>query len=113
MRKMSELSKEWQQLARYYMSVQPPEPCHNLATKYSEMLADVISSVGDIQDFVRKTDVGTLMKMQGKSSRIDQKLAAADEELGNVCRKFGIEKSFAIQPDTGMSPLFNVIPRKQ
>lgn len=111
-REMSELSKEWQQLARFFVSVQPPEPCHNLATKYSEMLADVISSVGDIQDFLRKADVGTLVKMQGKSSRIDQKLSAADEELGKVCSQYGIEKSFSIQPDAGMSPLFNIIPRK-
>jgi len=111
MQQMSDLSREWQELSRYFLSVQAPEPCQKLAGKYYEMLQAVISSIGDVQDFLRAADIEKLRRMQGKTGFIDKKLSEADAELTNVCTRYGIEKSFSIEPDTGMAPIMNIMPR--
>jgi len=101
----SQFSKEWQQIASYFLSVQPPQACALLAGKYYDSLREFVSVMGSFQDAVGKTDLAKLKQIKRTQASVDQKLTAADQELGNVCRRFGIEKTFSVQADTGQTPL--------
>ena len=103
-RDLSALSRDWQLLARYFLSVQPPAGCQDLYTKYYSFLIDVISTMGKLQDLAVKGDLN-VMQMQGKSGHIDEKLISADQELAKVCNQYGIDKSFSIQSDSSQTPL--------
>ena len=104
-KELSGLSREWQQLSAYFLSVQPPEPCRALGGKYYDALRDVIATMGKLQDMIVKLDLN-VMQMRGQSTHIDEKLVEADRELGDVCKRFGIEKTFSIRPDSGMPGIF-------
>lgn len=105
---MKKLSADWQKLAAFFLSVPAPQACQSLATKYYDALRDVISTTGDLQAILISGDVGKAYTMQGKSSHIDDKLIAADQELGNICTQYGIDKSFSIKSDTGMAPVMGL-----
>lgn len=101
----SQFSREWQQISQYFLSVQPPEACAPLAGKYYDSLREFIIFMGSFQDAVARTDVARLQQIKRDQVSMDQKLTAADKELARVCSRFGMEKSFAIQADTGQTPL--------
>lgn len=105
---MDQLSRDWQQLAQFFQSVQAPDQCATLAAKYYDALRDVISTTNDVRSVLVNGDLDKAYAMRGKSGRIDDKLTAADQELGNVCGRFGLEKSFSIRSDTGMQPIMGL-----
>lgn len=110
---MKQLSADWQKLAGFFLSVPAPESCQALATRYYDALRDVISTTADLQAVLTSGDVGKAYAMQGKSSHIDDKLISADQELGNVCSRYGIDKSFSIKSDTGVAPVTGLPMPKQ
>ena len=105
---MAQLSRDWQQLAQFFQSVPAPEACATLAAKYYDALRDVISTTTDLRSVLVNGDLEKAYAMRGKSGRIDEKLTAADQELGSVCSRYGIERSFSIKPDTGMQPIMGL-----
>jgi len=105
---MAQLSRDWQDLAKFFQSVPAPEPCATLAAKYYDALRDVISTTTDLRSVLVNGDLEKAYKMRGKSGGIDDKLIAADQELGGVCSRFGIERSFSIKSDTGMQPIMGL-----
>lgn len=101
----SQFSKEWQQIAQYFVSVPAPEPCGQLARSYYDALGEFIRFMNTFQGAVNSTDLAKLKDLKRSQVSVDQKLTAADTELSNVCRKFGIDKSFSIVSDTGQTPI--------
>jgi len=105
---MAKLSRDWQELAKFFQSVPAPEPCATLAGKYYDALRDVISTTTDLRSILVNGDLEKAYKMRGKSGGIDDKLIAADQEMGGVCSRFGIERTFSIKSDTGMQPIMGL-----
>ena len=106
---INQLNRDWQQLCQFFLSVQAPEPCANLAGAYYSALGDVIKQVTNLNQMLAKAQLGSLEVSKGKSGSIDDKLDGADRELGAVCSKYGIDKSFAIKSDrNGGTGLFTL-----
>lgn len=103
-KEMSNLTREWQQLSAYFLSVQPPPQCQALAGKYYDALRDVISYIGKLQTYFANQDLNA-MSMRGQSRPIDEKLLAADQELAKVCRENNVEKTFSIHADIAQTPV--------
>lgn len=98
------LTREWQQLSAYFLSVPAPTQCQVLAGKYYDALREVIIHFGKVQSCMINQDMN-VMNMRGKSRSIDEKLVAADGELANVCRVHNVDKTFSIQADVSQTPL--------
>ena len=108
-RAINQLNRDWQSLCQLFLSVQAPEPCANLAGEYYGALGEVIRQVTQVNQMLAKAQLGSLQVTKGKSGSIDDKLDAADRELGAVCSRYGIDKSFAIKSDrTGGTGLFTL-----
>lgn len=103
-KEMAGLTREWQQLSAYFLSVPAPQPCQELAGKYYDALRDVIVHVGKLQTYLANQDMN-VMSMRGQSGSIDHKLQAADTELAKVCTQFNIEKSFKVHSDLAQTPV--------
>ena len=103
--KASQYAREWQQISAYFLTVRPPEACNALAGKYYDSLREFIVFMNAFQYAASKTDLAKLKQIQRDQTSIDEKLTAADQELASVCNKYGIQKSFSIQADTGKTPL--------
>lgn len=95
------LNQDWQRLCQLLLSVPAPEACATLAGKYYDALRATIAAYQGINQKLANMDVEGLYAMQGKSGNIDDKLDASDQELTNVCTRFGIEKGFTIKSDRG------------
>lgn len=104
-KQVSRYTQEWQQIAQYFVSVRPPDACADLAGKYYDALRDFVGFMGRFQESISKQDLAGLQQMKKDHVSVDQKLSAADNALAQVCNRFGIEKSFRIQSDTGQTPL--------
>lgn len=98
-------SKDWQQISAHFLSVQAPQPCAQLAGRYYQALRTFVGFMGKFEDAVNRKDMAGLQSMRRDQVTVDQELNAADRELDQVCRKFGIEKAFSIKSDTGQTPL--------
>ncbi len=99
---------KWQQIAAYFNSVPAPPPCQTLAGAYGDALGKYSAIMIKIQYSLIKKDINTLMQMKDKAQgEVDQSLINADNELSTVCKTYGINKSFAVQPDKGMDSLLS------
>lgn len=106
---VNQLNRNWQQLCRFFLSVQAPEPCAALAGAYYGALGDVVKQMTDVNQMLAKAQLGSLQVSKGKSGSIDDKLDNADRELAAVCSKYGIDKSFTIRSDrNGGTGLFTL-----
>lgn len=94
------LNREWQQLAQRFLAVQAPDACAALAGKYYDALRNVIQWCSKLNDSIDNQDQN-VFNWLGQSTDIDDKLDASDQELTNVCTRFGIEKAFTIKSDRG------------
>lgn len=105
-KKSMDFSREWQQVSAYFLQVKAPADCGMLASKYYESLSTFISFMGKFQDAINKNDIAGLNAIKADAGTLDQKFNEADSELGKVCDKFGLEKSFKIRGDAGQTPVF-------
>ncbi len=105
-KKSMDFTRDWQQVSAYFLQVKAPPDCGTLAAKYYESLSTFISFMGKFQEAVGKNDIAGLNSIKADSGQIDDKFNAADAELGKVCDKFGLEKSFKIRSDSGQTPVF-------
>lgn len=95
------LNQDWQRLCQQFLALPAPEACASLAGKYYDALRATIAAYQGINQKLANMDVEGLYSMQGKSGNIDDKLDASDQELTNVCTRFGIQKAFTIKSDRG------------
>ncbi len=105
-RKSMDFTREWQQVSAYFLQVKAPPDCGILASKYYDSLSTFISFMGKFQDAVGKNDIPALNGVKADAGTLDEKFNGADSELGKVCDKFGLEKSFKIRGDAGQTPVF-------
>ncbi len=98
----------WDQLAKYFLTRQPPASCAILQKKYYEHLGKVESMFLQVHNALAQanTDPGkalsALTEMQGKASaEADDTARQADDALGDVCDKYRIRKEFDIKTDSG------------
>ena len=104
-KKTMDFTKEWQQVSAYFLQVQAPPDCGQLAAKYYDSLGTFVKFMGRFQESVSKNDVAGLNAIKSDGGELDKKFIDADAELGKVCGKFGIEKTFSIRGDAGQTPM--------
>lgn len=104
--KSMDFTREWQQVSAYFLQLPAPADCGQLAEKYYESLSTFVKFMGRFQDAVSKNDVPALNAIKSDAGELDNKFSAADAELGGVCKKFGLEKTFSIRGDSGQTPVF-------
>ena len=93
-------SQQWNQLVQAFDSVPAPEPCRPLAGTYRQALANYVVAMAKIQAAVVQNDLNTLLQMRGKAQPdIDNQLRQADSQLGELTKRYKLEKSFSITPD--------------
>ena len=100
--------QRWQQIVNYFNSVRPPSGCERLASTYGNALGKYSADMVKIQYALNKGDASALYSMRGTAQAdVDNDLTQADLELSQVCRNFGIPKSFGIAPDKGVDSLLS------
>lgn len=105
-KKSMDFSRDWQQVSAYFLQVKAPPDCGALASKYYDSLSTFIVFMGKFQDSVSKNDIAGLHAIKADAGSLDKKFNEADSELGKVCDKFGLEKTFTIRGDSGQTPIF-------
>jgi len=105
-KKTMDFTRDWQQVSAYFLQVKAPADCGILAQKYYDTLSTFISFMGKFQDAMAKNDIPALNGIKADGGTLDKKFNEADAELGKVCDKFGLEKSFTIRGDSGQTPVF-------
>jgi hypothetical protein len=105
-KKSMDFAKDWQQVSAYFLQVKAPPECGILAAKYYDTLSTFITFMGKFQDAIGKNDIAALNGIKADGGTLDKKFNEADSELGKVCDKFGLEKSFTIRGDAGQTPVF-------
>jgi hypothetical protein len=101
-------SARWDELAKYFLTRQPPPSCAALQKKYYDHLGKVESMFQQVHNALAQanTDPGkalsALTEMQGKASaEADETARLADDAVGEVCDKYRIRKEFDIKTDSG------------
>lgn len=96
---LQQITTEWQTLLEDFLRVPAPEGCQTLAGKYSDALGSVVKVQIELAGAISKLDIQAANAVLPESQIVDDKLDAADGELGTVCQQFGITKSFSILSD--------------
>lgn len=102
-------SEEWNKLTQVFLQRQPPQSCVGLHDKYYDHLGKIQGMFNKVHDAVSQAGNGqsgdainTLTSMMGTASAdADATAQAADDELGDICRNYKLEKTFKIQTDAG------------
>ncbi|MDO8587123.1 MAG: zinc ribbon domain-containing protein [Armatimonadota bacterium] len=93
-------SQQWNQLVQAFDSMPAPEPCRPLAGAYRQALANYVVAMVKIQAAVVQNDLNTLMAMRGKAQPdIDEQLRQSDSQLGELTKRYRLEKTFSITAD--------------
>lgn len=105
---IEEYRKKWENILQYFDSVIPPAACTQLSGAYKTALGKYAATMIDIQYALYNQDLGALSQMRGTAqAELDTLLVSADNELADVCRNYGIVKSYSITPDKGVDTLLS------
>lgn len=107
--KRREYTEDWQELTKYLLSAPAPAQCAQLFDKYYGALGQAIRLFNDYQAAMSDPAKPDIAKLQGLKTRhweVDKKLDAAERELAAVCDRYGIDKSFSIQSESGDRRVF-------
>ena len=108
---IKDIAEDWNNLTKQFLARQPPASCVGLHDKYYDFFGKVQQQMLKVQDALSQANNGktsemlnTLTSMRGTASAdIDMAAQRADEELGDICRTYKMEKTFKIQADSGSS----------
>ena len=101
-------SEEWNKLTQAFIARQPPTSCIGLHDKYYDHLGKIQGMFNKIHDAVSQANNGqssdalnALTAMMGTASAdADDTAQKADDELGDICRSYKLEKTFKIATDS-------------
>ena len=103
---------EWEQLMQFYVSVQPPQECMDVANTYHHAIQETGAMIGDILDSLAKSKedpkaaLQALYAMQNTSKTIDQYGKDTDYGVQVICDKYDTRKWFSVNADYGNSNVF-------
>ena len=107
----TDTTAEWNNLAVFFNSKTPPQPCIDLRDKYLNQLGKVQGMVAAIHTAFNKgmngdgSAVPDLTGMMKFSQEADQAFIIADDSLADVCDKYRLKKDFTISGESGGSSL--------
>jgi hypothetical protein len=101
----SDYTTKWNALTRDFRSVVPPPDCSLLANDYLQFLTDYAATISKLQVALLNHDIGAAMGVQGAQKQIDTDAMQADNQITQLCNRYGVPKPFSIQTEGSSSPL--------
>ncbi|MFA4044406.1 MAG: hypothetical protein HZRFUVUK_001192 [Candidatus Fervidibacterota bacterium] len=85
------------QLLLQFRALKPPQPCMQLAIEYDSALQEHVKVIRELETALATRNImSPLLNLVSVNARLKRPLKFADNELANVCERFGIEKFFDI-----------------
>ena len=101
MEDLKAVAAAWENLIRLFDSRQSPPQCRVLAGAYRTALAQYCNAMAKLFAAAVQGDIAAAQRVSSVQDDLDKYLSASEQELGRVCKEYGIEKDFAITPDKG------------
>lgn len=112
---MGTMRQAWQTLLSAFDSVPAPAECVGIKANYDQVIGQTGTMILEIVAQIKSASndpqgaLAALTAMQGTSkSKIDVPARAADEGVGNVCKRYDVVKWFDIQGDVGSGVMSQV-----